>query len=207
MLRHQPVTRLAEADRYRSRRQQRRRPRVAASASRSPAPATSASSRPLRRARVSRWSIARSSVNDANLGHTTGLSGTATRTVNVHRGSEPVESTFRDACPRPCPNERRGEPAPKTREPRCSEGSRMARPGLEPGTPRFSVAGPSRANVAAMQREREGPLRSRVSKLSRAFRTITGHSGTGSRTCARIAPPTAGSQKDRPAIAVKHYRA
>src|SRR5215204_4793592 len=54
----------------------------------------------------------------------------------------------------------------------------MARPGLEPGTPRFSVVGASRANVAAVQREREGMSPGGMSELSPAFRTVTRHSGT-----------------------------
>ena len=60
----------------------------------------------------------------------------------------------------------------------------MARPGLEPGTPRFSAAGPPRANVVRFQPQREAPLRACVPILSRAFRAITEYSGAGSRTCA-----------------------
>src|SRR3954467_12717045 len=62
----------------------------------------------------------------------------------------------------------------------------VARPGLEPGTPRFSAARPPRANVAALQRNPERVLSRRVHEDSRTFRTIAVLSGTRSRTCAEM---------------------
>ena len=78
----------------------------------------------------------------------------------------------------------------------------MARPGLEPGTPRFSAVSASGANVDAVQRERERTSPGRMSELSRAFRAVTGHSGTGSRTCARIAP----ADREQPEASARHCR-
>jgi site-specific recombinase XerC len=60
----------------------------------------------------------------------------------------------------------------------------VARPGLEPGTPRFSAARPPRANVAVLQRNRERASRRRVPEDSCTFGAIARLSGTRSRTCA-----------------------
>jgi hypothetical protein len=62
----------------------------------------------------------------------------------------------------------------------------MARPGLEPGTPRFSAACPPRANVSDLQRNRERASRRCVPEDSRTFLAIAALSGTRSRTCAQV---------------------
>src|SRR3954447_4429268 len=67
----------------------------------------------------------------------------------------------------------------------------MARPGLEPGTPRFSAACPPRANVVDLQRNHERVLRRGVAEDSRTFVVIAPLSGTRSRTCAQMTYPPA----------------
>jgi hypothetical protein len=65
-----------------------------------------------------------------------------------------------------------------------ARGFRMARPGLEPGTPRFSAACPTQANVVDLQRNRERASRRCVRDDSRTLGAIAVVSGTRSRTCA-----------------------
>ena len=76
--------------------------------------------------------------------------------------------------------------APKARKPRYDGGFGVARPGLEPGTPRFSAACPPQANVADLQRNREHVLGRRIREDSRNFVAIADFSGTRSRTCAQM---------------------
>src|SRR5436190_13290217 len=77
----------------------------------------------------------------------------------------------------------------------------VARPGLEPGTPRFSAACPPRANVDDLQRNGERVLRRCVAEDSRTFVAIAALSGTRSRTFARTAPETRLRAPRRPRVA------
>jgi hypothetical protein len=67
----------------------------------------------------------------------------------------------------------------------------VARPGLEPGTPRFSAACPAQANVIDLQRNRERVLGRRIREDSRNFVVIAPLLGTRSRTCAQMTYPPA----------------
>src|SRR3954447_11888618 len=62
----------------------------------------------------------------------------------------------------------------------------VARPGLEPGTPRFSAACPPQANVPDLQRNRARALRLRIREDCRNLVAIAAPSGTRSRTCAQL---------------------
>jgi hypothetical protein len=77
----------------------------------------------------------------------------------------------------------------------------MARPGLEPGTPRFSAARPPRANVPVLQRNCQRVLRRRVRGDSRTFVAIAALSGTRSRTCAQMTSETQLPAAGHPGVA------
>src|SRR3954470_16469626 len=84
-------------------------------------------------------------------------------------------TTIRSACSLIVlvPESIRSRGPPKTAKPVDLHGlQRVARPGLEPGTPRFSAACPTQANVFDLQRSRERVLRRRVPEDSRTFLAI-----------------------------------
>src|SRR3954452_1548550 len=62
----------------------------------------------------------------------------------------------------------------------------VARPGLEPGTPRFSAASPPRANATSLQRNCGRASRRRFPEDSRTLGAIAVVPGTRSRTCAQM---------------------
>src|SRR4051794_33382182 len=77
----------------------------------------------------------------------------------------------------------------------------MARPGLEPGTPRFSAACPPQVNVTDLQRNRKRVAGRRIREDSRTLGAIAVVSGTRSRTCAQIASETRLGAPRRPPVA------
>src|SRR3954469_22651443 len=99
----------------------------------------------------------------------------------MHKGATTIRSSCEVTILVPEFVRLRGPPtAPQTAKLQGFHG--VARPGLEPGTPRFSAAGPPQA--ACFQPEREAPSPACVPALSRAFRAIAEYSGAGSPTCA-----------------------
>jgi integrase len=104
------------------------------------------------------------------------LSGSEDASLGGGLGGETVEAA----------SDERKDPAPRNKKGPISRAFGMARPGLEPGTPRFSAARPPQANVAALQRNRKRIFRRRVPEDSRTFRAIAALSGTRSGTCARM---------------------